>query len=49
MTKTAIIAIISITAVLLLALMKGIDGNLIPAGIVIIGGLGGFTTYQCKR
>lgn len=40
---TALIAIISITALLALALALGFNGTLLAGGIAIIAGLGGFT------
>ena len=42
MKWTPIIGIICITALLTVALVKGIDGALMASGFAIIGGLGGY-------
>jgi len=42
MTLTVIIAMLCITALLVVALAQGIDGALLASGFTIIGGLGGY-------
>lgn len=42
MKHKAITSILCITALLIVALLKGFDGVLLASGIAIIAGLGGF-------
>ena len=46
MPSKTIIALICITILLAIALLKGIDGTLLAAGIAAIAGLGGWTAAK---
>ena len=48
MKWTPIVAIICITGLLVLALVKGIDGALLASGFALIGGLGGYEIKVLK-
>lgn len=42
MPSKTIVSIVCITILLAIALLKGIDGYALAAGVAVIGGLGGF-------
>lgn len=47
--KTAIVAIVAITIIIITGLSQGIDGNVIIASISVLGGLGGYVARQVNN
>lgn len=47
--KTKHLAIIAITAILIVCLVKGIDSALLGSALAIIAGLGGYEIYQARH
>lgn len=45
----ATLSIVAITAILILALLRGINGALLATGLTIIAGLGGYITGKLKK
>lgn len=49
MPNKTIVAIGAITALLITALLQGIDGVLLGSGLVILGGLGGYAMGKKQK
>ncbi len=49
MPNKTIVAMIAITAILITALIKGIDGVITSSGIAVLAGLGGFVYGKFKK
>lgn len=49
MQKVAMSAIIAIAIILITAILKGLDGNLITSGLLLLAGLGGYSSAQLMK